>query len=66
MPYRWRYQDAAGAEVVGPEEQFADDQDAEMWLEQNWPDLLDGGIDQVTHMNDDTEVYGPMGLRPQS
>lgn len=64
MAYRWRYQDAAGAEVVGPVEEFEDDQDAEFWLEQNWPDLLDGGVEQVTLLDGDTGVYGPMSLRP--
>lgn len=64
VSYRWRYQDAAGAEVVGPVETFDDEGDAELWLEQNWPDLLDGGVEQVSLLDDDTEVYGPMSLRP--
>lgn len=64
MAYRWRYQDAAGAEVVGPVEEFADDQAAEFWLEQNWGDLLDGGVEQVTLLDGESEVYGPMSLRP--
>lgn len=64
MAYRWRYQDAAGAEVVGPDEEFADDSAAEFWLEQNWGDLLDGGVEQVTLLDGEAEVYGPMSLRP--
>ncbi|MCP2260079.1 hypothetical protein LX15_003790 [Streptoalloteichus tenebrarius] len=64
MVYRWRYQDSAGGEVIGPDERFDDQASAELWLEDNWPDLLDGGVEQVTLLHNDAEVYGPMSLNP--
>ena len=57
MAYRWQYADATGPSF--------DDQDtAEEWLGENWPSLLDAGVDQVTLMDGDREVYGPMSLHP--
>ncbi|GGM54117.1 hypothetical protein GCM10012275_26540 [Longimycelium tulufanense] len=64
MGYRWRYHDSTGSEVIGPAETFDEQSEAEFWLEENWPDLLDGGIEQVTLLHDDSDVYGPMSLRP--
>lgn len=62
--YRWRYQDALGGDVAGPEEMFADQLDAEAWLEQRWSTLLHGGVAQVTLLHGEAEVYGPMSLLP--
>jgi hypothetical protein len=39
---------------------------AEAWLAANWPDLLDGGIDEVTLIHAGEVVYGPMSLHPPS
>ena len=64
MDYRWRYADGTGADVPGPELTFAERTDAEDWLSANWPDLLDGGIDEVTLLRADKPVYGPMSLHP--
>jgi hypothetical protein len=50
--------------VAGPEEFFADQTDAEDWLGQRWAELLESGVDQVTLLDADAEVYGPMSLRP--
>ena len=63
MDYQWRYTDGLGADVPGPDVTFADQTAAEDWLSANWPDLLDGGIEEVTLLEDDTVVYGPMSLR---
>lgn len=64
MPYRWRYEDAAGNERTGPQETFDDQQEAELWLTDSWEELLDDGVEQVTLLDeDDAPVYGPMGLR---
>jgi hypothetical protein len=62
--YRWHYGDGAGAAVPGPELSFPDQAEAEEWLSANWPDLLDGGIEEVSLLNGDEPVYGPMSLRP--
>ncbi len=37
--------------------------DAETWLGEQWPDLVDAGIDSVTLTEDGAEVYGPMSLQ---
>ncbi|WP_424185044.1 hypothetical protein ACOBQX_24555 [Actinokineospora sp. G85] len=63
MSFRWRYEDAAGSPVDGPDTTFADQAEAELWFSDEWPDLLDAGIEQVRLFEDDTEVYGPMSLR---
>lgn len=64
MVYRWRYQDAASAEVSGPDVEFVDQAEAESWLERTWSELLDGGVDLVTLLHGEAEVYGPMSLHP--
>ena len=69
MPWTWRYEKADGAAVsgAGPQEAvFASQGDAESWLGENWRELLDAGIDQVTLYDDDRKEYGPMSLRPGS
>lgn len=64
VEYRWRYADGVGADVPGPDVMFGDQTEAEDWLSANWPDLLDGGIDEVTLVHDGKPVYGPMSLHP--
>ena len=64
VEFRWRYTDGLGADVPGPDLTFADQTKAEDWLSANWPDLLDGGIDEVTLMRAGEKVYGPMSLHP--
>ena len=64
VDYRWRYTDGTGADVPGPDLSFAGQTEAEDWLSVNWPDLLDGGIDEVTLLCAKEVVYGPMSLRP--
>ncbi|WP_439664289.1 hypothetical protein ACSHWB_24330 [Lentzea sp. HUAS TT2] len=64
MEYRWRYQDAQGRDVVGPDVMFADQTEAEDWFSAGWRDLLDAGVEQVTLLRSESEVYGPMSLHP--
>lgn len=64
MVYRWRYQDHTGRETNGPEAVFDDQVDAEEWLDQRWAELLESGVEQVTLLQGESEVYGPMSLRP--
>lgn len=64
MAYRWRYEDAAGVAVDGPEVGFDSRDEAEDWLGANWSSLLDAGIEQVTLLDGTDEMYGPMGLNP--
>ena len=38
--------------------------DAETWIGEEWQALLKSGVEAVTLMEDDREVYGPMSLHP--
>ncbi len=62
--WRWRYEDAAGAEVATDEASpaFPSQSDAESWVGETWQDLADQGVDAVTLFEGDREVYGPMSL----
>jgi hypothetical protein len=62
VDYRWRYQDQTGHEVAGPDIRFDDQNDAETWFGEQWPGLIEQGIDQVTLLHGEAEVYGPMSL----
>lgn len=63
--WRWRLEDASGVEVeveeVGSPE-FPSQSDAESWVGEAWRELLDAGVDAVTLLEGDREVYGPMSL----
>ena len=67
--WRWRFEDASGAEVGTAEggaasgvTGFPSQSDAESWIGEVWRDLLDDGVEQVTLFEGDREVYGPMSL----
>jgi hypothetical protein len=66
--WRWRLLDAAGNqlpdEVTGSPHRprFNSQSDAETWLGESWRELADAGVDSVTLLEGDREVYGPMGL----
>jgi hypothetical protein len=66
MGWSWRYEDESGAPAAAPDapriESFPTQSDAESWLGETWRELLDAGVVQVTLLEDDREVYGPMGL----
>lgn len=64
MALRWRYEDSAGGQAPGPDATFDDQADAEEWLAHQWQGLLDGGVEAVTLLDDEDQVYGPMSLRP--
>ncbi|PWW58322.1 hypothetical protein [Actinokineospora spheciospongiae] len=63
MSFSWRYEDTTGGPVPGPAVTFDDQAEAEDWFSTTWPDLLESGVKQVTLLDGETEVYGPMGLR---
>lgn len=61
----WRLEDGTGREVTpdglaSPE--FPTQSDAESWVGEAWRELLDAGVDAVTLLEGDREVYGPMSL----
>lgn len=67
MLWSWRYEDASGATVVPAgsaptHEPFPSQADAESWVGEFWRELLEAGVAQVTLLEGDREVYGPMGL----
>ena len=62
MSFRWRYLSESGTEQTGPEETFEDQTGAESWLSDEWPALAEAGIDAVTLLDGEAEVYGPMSL----
>lgn len=66
MDYRWRYQNETGSDVSGPAETFAGQSEAEDWLSASWQELLESGVEQVTLLAGEAEVYGPMSLRAAS
>ncbi|HEY7596654.1 MAG TPA: hypothetical protein VH969_26145 [Actinophytocola sp.] len=59
MEYWWRYDDGP-ARSAG----FASQQEAEDWLGTAWSDLRAEGVDAVTLLAGEDEVYGPMSLHP--
>lgn len=67
MAWTWRYErtDASRVELEdGEAPSFSSQSDAETWVGEEWRTLLDAGVDAVTLMEDDREVYGPMSLHP--
>ena len=67
MVWTWQFEKADGTPASSgdvPKEAFGSQGDAESWLGENWRDLLEGGVDQVSLLEGESVVYGPMGLRP--
>jgi hypothetical protein len=62
VTFQWRYLGAAGTPVDGPAEEFDDQGEAEDWFGATWEELREQGVDAVTLLDGDTEVYGPMSL----
>jgi hypothetical protein len=62
VAFRWRYLNAAGEPVDGPDEEFDDRQQAEAWFTDEWRGLRASGVDAVTLLDGAAEVYGPMSL----
>ena len=72
MSYSWVFKQSRvtvkGAEhlgELGAGQQFESQEEAEAWLSETWPELQEARIDEVTLMEDDDVVYGPMGLSEQ-
>jgi hypothetical protein len=66
MAWTWRYSASDGSVVDGGGEppSFSSQSDAESWIGEEWQALLDVGVDAVTLLEDEREVYGPMSLHP--
>ncbi len=65
-PWWWRLEDGSGAVVDASEEhagqRFANQADAESWVGEIWAELAEAGVAQVTLLEHDRVVYGPMSL----
>ncbi len=46
-----------------PSSAFPTQAEAENWLRECWPDLLDAGVDAVTLVHGEEVVYGPMSIQ---
>jgi hypothetical protein len=68
MAWRWRYEKTDSSAVSMEEDvpTFSSQADAESWIGEEWERLLKAGVDAVTLVEDDREVYGPMSLHPPS
>jgi hypothetical protein len=67
MAWSWQFEKEDGTVAASrglPKETFSSQGDAESWLGENWRELLEGGVDQVTLVEEGRVEYGPMGLRP--
>lgn len=67
MPWTWSLEKADGTDVPGQpttSTPFPTQADAETWIGETWRELLDAGVDQVTLLEEDRVVYGPMSLHP--
>jgi hypothetical protein len=69
-PWHWRLENSDGATVdsvpdVGSRDGFPLQGDAESWIGEHWQVLLEHGVEAVTLMEGDRQVYGPMSLRPE-
>ncbi|HHU39071.1 MAG TPA: hypothetical protein GXZ45_07320 [Propionibacterium sp.] len=54
--------DAAAATEAGLGRSFPTQAEAEAWLTASYEDLVDAGVDEVTLLDGDRVVYGPMSL----
>lgn len=66
MTWTWRYEKADGTQTTASAglQSFPTQSDAETWIGETWKELLDGGVDQVSLLEEERVVYGPMSLHP--
>jgi len=67
MTFTWRLESSDGSVVTPPgagDDSFPSQADAESWVGEAWQDLLGQGVDQVSLLEGDRVVYGPMSLHP--
>jgi hypothetical protein len=67
MSWVWRYEDADGEAIepvdAPPSTLFPSQGDAESWLGENWRELHEAGVEQVSLLEDDRLVYEAMSLK---
>ena len=64
MSFTWTspQADAGVDDATGLRQAFPTQADAEAWLTSSYTDLVDAGVDEVTLLEGDRVVYGPMSL----
>jgi hypothetical protein len=63
MAWTWRLEDAEGTALSEPASPAHGSQaDAESWLGEEFRELNEAGVAQVTLLNAGSKVYGPMSL----
>lgn len=69
MTWNWRLEAADGAVIEGADApvspRHGSQADAESWLGENWRELREAGVAQVTLLDADAVAYGPMSLSEQ-
>ena len=68
-PWTWTYLDADGTPLTGadlPANAFPSQGEAESWLGEFYPGLVDAGVRAVSLYEADRLVYGPMSLEPDA
>ena len=61
MTWTWTLESSIG-HVIGRSEIFESRGDAESWVGEEFGQLVEDGVDQVTLFDGEKEVYGPMSL----
>ncbi|MEP6527579.1 MAG: hypothetical protein ABJA86_10480 [Nocardioidaceae bacterium] len=67
VSWTWRFESSSGEPVRvmdTAQASFSSQGDAESWIGETWQQLADMGVEQVTLLEDEREVYGPMSLSP--
>ena len=71
MTGEWHWRSASGSGARGSSlrplgtERFPSQGEAESWLGETYPDLLESGVLAVSLFEGDRLVYGPMGLEAE-
>ena len=65
MAWRWAPDHSQRDDDTGLDRRFPTQGEAESWLGEFYPDLLEAGVGAVTLYEEDRLVYGPMRLRPE-
>lgn len=64
--WTWRFEAADGSALSSPQAPtFPTQGDAESWIGEQWRELLDSGVEQVSLLEAERVAYGPMALRPE-
>lgn len=68
MSWQWRTERVAAAagRAVGLDQTFNTQGEAETWLGEFYPALLESGVRSVSLYEADRLVYGPMSLEPEA